>query len=86
MRQDNQEIEYRFGKAIRRRRRELDLSQEELAERAGLHRNYVSGIETGTRNPSLKNIEKLAQSLNISIARLFTDYGVEVGSEPRNDP
>lgn len=86
MRQDNQEIEYRFGKAIRRRRRELDLSQEELAERAGLHRNYVSGIETGTRNPSLKNIEKLAQSLNISIARLFTDYGVEVESEPGNDP
>ena len=86
MRQDNQEIEYRFGKAIRRRRRELDLSQEELAERAGLHRNYVSGIETGTRNPSLKNIEKLAQSLNISIARLFTDYGIEVESESGNDP
>ncbi|MEA5606000.1 helix-turn-helix transcriptional regulator [Nostoc sp. UHCC 0252] len=66
MRQKNQDpdIEYRFGKAIRRRRRELDLSQEELAERAGLHRNYISSIETGTRNPSLKNIEKLAQALN----------------------
>jgi transcriptional regulator with XRE-family HTH domain len=82
VRQENQEIEYRFGKAIRRRRRELDLSQEELAERAGLHRNYVSGIETGTRNPSLKNIEKLAKALEISIARLFTDYGVEGESEP----
>jgi transcriptional regulator with XRE-family HTH domain len=54
VRQENQDIEYRFGRAIRRRRRELDLSQEELAERAELHRNYVSGIETGTRNPSLK--------------------------------
>ncbi|MBD1903373.1 helix-turn-helix domain-containing protein [Trichocoleus sp. DQ-A3] len=78
MTQNNNTIEYRFGKAIRRRRRELDLSQEELAERSGLHRNYVSGIETGTRNPSLKNIEKLAKALDTSIARLLTDYGVEV--------
>lgn len=84
MRQENQDIEYRFGRAIRRRRRELDLSQEELAERAELHRNYVSGIETGTRNPSLKNIEKLAKALDISIARLFADYGVEVEGEQEN--
>jgi len=71
------EIEYRFGKAIRRRRRELDLSQEQLAERSGLHRNYISGIETGVRNPSLKNIERLAKALNISISDLFTNYHVE---------
>ncbi len=75
------DIEYRFGKAIRRRRRELDLSQEELAERAGLHRNYISSIETGTRNPSLKNIEKLTQALNISISDFFADYGIEAQSE-----
>jgi transcriptional regulator with XRE-family HTH domain len=85
VRQKNQQIEYRFGRAIRRRRRELDLSQEQLAERAELHRNYVSGIETGTRNPSLKNIEKLAIALNISIARLFTDYGIEAEGEPENE-
>ncbi len=82
MRQKNEGIEYRFGKAIRRRRRELDLSQEELAEKAELHRNYVSGIETGTRNPSLKNIEKLAKALDIPITRLFSEYDVEVESEP----
>lgn len=86
MRHKNQDIEYRFGRAIRRRRRELDLSQEELAERAELHRNYVSGIETGTRNPSLKNIEKLAKALDISVARLFSDYGVEVESESESHP
>ncbi len=78
MEKENYGIEYRFGKAIRRRRRELDLSQEELAERAELHRNYISGIETGTRNPSLKNIEKLAKALDISISELFTKYGIEV--------
>jgi transcriptional regulator with XRE-family HTH domain len=76
------EINKRFGKALRRRRRELDLSQEELAERAELHQTYISDIERGGRNPSLENVEKLAKALDISIARLFTDYGVEVESEP----
>lgn len=78
MEKENYGIEYRFGKAIRRRRRELDISQEELAERAELHRNYISGIERGTRNPSLKNIKKLAKALDISISSLFTKYDVEV--------
>lgn len=76
------EINKRFGKAIRRRRRELDLSQEELAERAELHQTYISDIERGGRNPSLDNVEKLAKALNISITRLFIEYGVEVESEP----
>lgn len=56
----------------------MDLSQEELAERAELHQTYISDIERGGRNPSLENVEKLANALGISIARLFTDYGVEV--------
>lgn len=77
MEKNQAKIEYRFGRAIRRRRRELDLSQEEFAERSELHRNYISGIENGTRNPSLKNIEKLAKALDITIARLLLDYGVE---------
>ncbi len=79
-------INRRFGKAIRRRRRELDFSQEELAERAELHRSYISDIERGERNPSLENIEKLAKALNISIAHLFTDYGIEVESESETKP
>jgi transcriptional regulator with XRE-family HTH domain len=69
-------IKERFGKAIRRRRRELDLSQEELAERAELHRTYISDIERGDRNPSLENIEKLAKALEISIADIFINYDV----------
>jgi transcriptional regulator with XRE-family HTH domain len=71
-------IKQRFGKAIRRRRRELDFSQEELAEKADLHRTYISSIERGSRNPSLENIEKLAKALNISVSALFTNYGIEV--------
>jgi transcriptional regulator with XRE-family HTH domain len=79
--QKNPSIEYRFGKAIRRRRRELDLSQEELAEKSGLHRNYISGIENGKRNPSLKNIVKLAVALDISVSDLFINYGIEIKTE-----
>ncbi len=74
-------IEYRFGRAIRRRRRELDLSQEELAEKSGLHRNYISGIENGERNPSLKNIAKLVAALEISVSDLFVNYRIEVKGE-----
>ena len=65
------EIRCRFGRAITRRRHELGLSQEELAERAGLHRTYVGDIEQGKRNPSLVNIEKLAHALALSLSELF---------------
>lgn len=80
-----QSIEYRFGRAVRRRRRELDLSQEELAERSGLHRNYISSVENGNRNPSLRNVEKLAQALDISISDLFVNYNIEVKQKDPGD-
>ncbi|MGQ4650332.1 helix-turn-helix domain-containing protein [Lyngbya aestuarii] len=73
-------IKQRFGKAIRRRRRELDLSQEELAERAELHRTYISNIERGELNPSLETMEKLVKALDISFTDLFRNYGID--SEP----
>ena len=74
---NSSDIKQRFGKAIRRRRRELDLSQEALAEKAELHRTYISSIERGTRNPSLENIKKLADALDMSIADLFANYDIE---------
>ncbi len=85
MSQKNQlSIKQRFGKAIRRRRRELDLSQEELAEKAELHRTYISNIERGELNPSLETMEKLLKALNISFASLFANYGIDIESEPEN--
>lgn len=75
------DIKQRFGKAVRRRRRELDLSQEQLAEQAGLHRTYISNLERGELNPSLETIEKLANALNISIPALFINYSVHI--EPK---
>ena len=67
----------RFGNAIRGRRAELGISQEELAQRAGMTRTYVGEIETGRRNPALINIEKLARALGVPVAALFTDYGAD---------
>ena len=65
------DIRIRFGKAVRKRRNELEISQEELAERADLHRTYISDLERGRRNVSPENIEKLAKALNLSIAELI---------------
>ena len=78
---ERSDIKWLFGRAVRKRRRELDLSQEELAERASLHRNYISDIERGDRNPSLENIQKLAKALDIKVSALFINYGVDDASE-----
>lgn len=65
------DIRIRFGRAIRRIRDEQGINQEEAAERYGLHRTYYSGIERGTRNASLVNIEKVARGLKPSLPDLF---------------
>ena len=65
------DIRERFGDAVRARREGLGLTQEDLADRADLHRTYVSDIERGSRNVSLLNIERLAAALALSISELF---------------
>jgi transcriptional regulator with XRE-family HTH domain len=65
------DIRDRFGFAVKTRREELGLTQEDLAELAGIHRTYLSDIERGTRNPSLINIERLAAALDCRMSELF---------------
>jgi transcriptional regulator with XRE-family HTH domain len=65
------DIRVRFGFAVRDRREALGLTQEEFAERAGIHRTYLSDIERGTRNVSLVNIERVASALSMKIYELF---------------
>jgi len=72
MKRAGSSILIRFGQAVRRRRIELDLSQENLAERADLHRTYIADIERGVRNVSLRSIEKLGRALEVSIPDLYT--------------
>jgi transcriptional regulator with XRE-family HTH domain len=60
----------RFGKRLRERRLAQGLSQEAFAHAVGLDRTYISGIERGLRNVSLRNIELLARTLGTSISEL----------------
>ena len=64
-------LEKTFGANVRRWRKARGLSQEELADRAKLHPTYVSGIETGHRNPTVKIIARLAEALEVEPAVLF---------------
>jgi transcriptional regulator with XRE-family HTH domain len=70
-RRPNLDVRERFGFAVKMRRDELGLTQEELAERARIHRTYLSDVERGTRNISLINIELLASALGLSMADLL---------------
>ncbi|OOG56410.1 helix-turn-helix transcriptional regulator [Rhodanobacter sp. C03] len=59
------------GPAFRLLRERAEVSQEDLAFRAGLDRTYVSGIERGRRNPSLKSMQRLAAELSVSLDQVF---------------
>ncbi|MEF9920676.1 MAG: helix-turn-helix transcriptional regulator [Erysipelotrichaceae bacterium] len=67
----NSDILVRFGKTVRSLRSSLEMTQEDLAVKAGLHRNYISDMERGTRNVSLKAISKVAMALNVDERDLF---------------
>lgn len=60
------DIQQKFGDKLRELRKQKGLSQEDLAFKSGLHRTYISDIERGSRNVSLKNIEKIAKALGTS--------------------
>lgn len=64
-------IQAKFGKTIALIRNEKGISQEALAHRCGFDRTYLSGIERGKRNLSIKNIDRLAYSLEMPISELF---------------
>lgn len=59
------------GPAIRNLREQAGISQEELAARAELDRTYVSGIERGRRNPSVKSLQRVACALEVSLEVVF---------------
>ena len=63
----------KFGKRVREERAKLDLSQEELASRAGVHRTYVGMIERAEKNITLENIQKIAGALHIKLSDIFRD-------------
>ena len=67
----NTKILKNFGEQVKKLRMEAGLSQEEFAERLGIHRTYVSFIERGQRNPSLLMIFKISRILKIKLPAVF---------------
>ena len=61
----------KFGLKVQQRRKELGISQEELAYRAGVHRTYIGMIERAERNITLSNIKRLADALGVEVKELF---------------
>ena len=64
-------IEKQLGMRIRYLRNKKKMSQEELSFTSGVNRNYLSDLERGTRNPTLKVLEKIARALDIDLSTLL---------------
>ncbi|WP_262049081.1 helix-turn-helix domain-containing protein [Bradyrhizobium sp. Bra78] len=70
---------FAFGKIVSNLRRTAKLSQEELAERASIHRTYVSQIERGLKSPTIVMLLKLAKGLNTSPSKLIKQLEMDIG-------
>ncbi len=65
----------RLGRQLRELRQQAKLSQEELADLAGLHRTYLGGIERGERNVGVLNLIQIARALRVPVAELLKGVG-----------
>ena len=70
-----------FSKNLRKYRNESGLSQEAFANKAGLHRTYITALERGKRSVALDNIEKIADALGIDAYLLFIDIPNETSTD-----
>ncbi|WP_080672143.1 helix-turn-helix domain-containing protein [Bradyrhizobium japonicum] len=69
-----------FGKIIAGLRRTAQLSQEELAERASIHRTYVSQIDRGLKSPTIVMLFRLARALDTTPSRIMKQLEAEIGA------
>lgn len=64
-------IQEKVGKRIKELRKELNISQEELAFRANVHRTYIASLEVGKRNVTIAVLEKIVNALDVSFSKFF---------------
>jgi transcriptional regulator with XRE-family HTH domain len=74
-----------LGRSLRKARRDRDLSQEAVGQRAGMHPNHVGTIERGTKDLRATTLLRLIEALDMSPAELFSDYALP-GEEPAEAP
>ena len=65
------DIKVQFGRNLRTQRTKRQFTQEQLAEKAGLDRTYISGLERGVRNPTITIVAQLAKALNVNLTTLL---------------
>lgn len=75
----------RLGRAIRRTRADAGMSQERLAQRAGLHRTTMSEIERGISNVSIDIADRIAKALGVRLSRLISDAEGEISTRQQSD-
>lgn len=83
---DEERIQKAVGVSIRRRREALEISQEALADRCGLHRTYIGSVERGERNVSIRNLQRICTALGCAVSELLIDAeasGSSSASRPR---
>lgn len=80
---DREPILQQYGTVVREIRRERHISQEELAHLSGLHRTYITDIERGARNVSLRNIIRIAGALNIPLSDFFGRFEAKLRTDGR---
>lgn len=68
------DVVVKFGNKVRKERKKIGISQEELADRANVHRTYIGMIERAEKNITLENIEKVAIALNLKLSDFFKDF------------
>ena len=73
-----------LGDILRQLRLDRDLTQEGLAERAKVHRNYISDLERGRRNPSIATLERILKVLNVTWVQL--GEALDSPAAPRRSP
>jgi len=67
-------VQVKFGKALRKHRKARGLTQERLAELAGLHFTYIGSVERGERNISIRNIDALIKALGLTYKQFLEDF------------
>lgn len=75
------ELSGEIGKRIRNYRTHMRLSQEELAEKCGLHPTYIGQVERGEKNATIESISKIAGGLNVPLSTLFENIEGNTGAE-----
>ena len=73
------DVRRRVGLNVQRLRRLRELSQEELAHRAGIHQTYLSGVENGRRNPSIVVLDRIAKALESDVVELAAPIEIMLG-------